>query len=466
MLFNSFNFVVFLVVVLAIYYPLSHKYQNRFLLAASVFFYASWDWRFLVPLLITTSIDYWCAGRIGDAILRGLPIGARKPWLVLSVTCNLTLLGFFKYFNFFSASAQGALAGLGIRVTPWTLHVILPLGISFYTFQALSYTIDVYRGKLHATRNYADFLLAVLYFPHLVAGPIQRAKSLLPQVVNPRHPDYDGILSGIHLIVWGYFKKVWIADNLAPLVGGVFSNPHPGGFQVWMAAYGFAFQIYCDFSGYTDVARGVARLMGFEFMVNFHLPYFSPGPRQFWNRWHISLSTWLRDYLYVPLGGNRRGEVRTCANLTITMLIGGLWHGAAWTFVLWGFYHALLLLIYRVFEPGIERRLPYWIRVMIFFHLTCYGWLIFRVGSLGQLATMTTALLHPLREPDAFLAGSILVLVAPLLVVQAIQYFGRRMDFLSFRCASLELRTVCYAALLYLTLFRGGVPRSFIYFQF
>jgi len=466
MLFNSTRFLVFLAIVLAVYYPLSHKYQNRFLLAASLFFYASWDWRFLAPLLFTTTIDYWCASRIEHAIAAGYPVHRRKPWLTLSVVANLSLLGFFKYFNFFAASARDALALAGIEVNPQVLHIVLPLGISFYTFQALSYTIDVYRGQLHATRSYPDFLLAVLYFPHLVAGPIQRASSLLPQVANPRHPDYDGIVSGLHLMVWGYFKKVWIADNLAPIVNNLFSQPHLDGFQVLMAAYAFAFQIYCDFSGYTDIARGIAKLMGFEFMLNFRLPYFSADPKEFWARWHISLSTWLRDYLYVPLGGNRRGPARTYTNLMIVMIIGGLWHGAAWTFVVWGLYHGLLVVLFRALGPRLENRVPYWIRAAVFFHLTCYGWLIFRATSLNQLAAMTGALFHPFGQIDLSLASGLILFIAPLIVVQTIQWLAKRMDFLSFRWAGLEARTICYATLLYLTLFRGGQPRSFIYFQF
>jgi len=476
MLFNSFQFLVFLPVVLAIYYSLPHKSQNRFLLLASLFFYASWDWRFLAPLLITTSIDYWCARCMGGIIATGGPAPARKPYLVLSVAANLGLLGFFKYFDFFAGSVRDLFQLFGGHMSPWGLKVILPVGISFYTFQALSYTVDVYRGQLHPSNSYLDFLLAVLYFPHLVAGPIQRANNLLPQVTQPRHPAYDGIIAGIHLIAWGYFKKMYIADNLAPLVDRLFSEPHPSGFQALLAGYAFAFQIYCDFSGYTDIARGVAKLMGFEFMINFHLPYLSQNPSEFWSRWHISLSTWMRDYLYVPLGGNRRGRVRMYANLMITMLLAGLWHGAAWTFVLWGFYHGFLLVAYRALEPAVSRA---WISrsrslnkvldvlcVILFFHLTCYGWLIFRAKSIAQLTNMTIALFHPLRNMDLELASRVVWLAAPLVLIQIVQRLGRRADFLGFRWVTLEVRAACYAVLLYLAIFRGGSPKSFIYFQF
>ena len=466
MLFNSFQFVVFLCIVLAIYYPLPHRQQNRFLLLASMFFYACWDWRFLAPLLFTTSTDYWCARRMEDLIAAGAGRGKRKPYLILSVVANLGLLGFFKYFNFFAASVRDVASALGHPTYAGTLHVILPLGISFYTFQALSYTIDVYRGELHATSSYSDFLLAVLYFPHLVAGPIQRASNLLRQVAHPRYPNYEGIYAGIHLIVWGYFKKVYIADNVAPLVNRIFSERHSDGFHVLMAAYGFAVQIYCDFSGYTDIARGVAKLMGFEFMVNFNLPYLAAGPAEFWSRWHISLSTWLRDYLYVPLGGNRKGRTRTYVNLMITMVIGGLWHGAAWTFLLWGFYHGLLLVTARAIAIAGGIKIPHWIRVLAFFHLTCFGWLIFRADSFAQLEAMATALFRPFGAIDVTLACRFLVLIAPLLVVQAIRWIGKQREFLPFRRGGAELRAVCYAVLLYLVLFRGGEPRSFIYFQF
>jgi alginate O-acetyltransferase complex protein AlgI len=467
MLFNSLQFLVFLPVVLAIYYPLPHKAQNRFLLAASLFFYACWDWRFIFPLLITTSIDFWCARRLGAVIGREGLTSARKPYLIFSVAANLGMLGFFKYFNFFAGASHDLLQFFGVHANPWTLRIILPVGISFYTFQALSYTIDVYRGQLHATGSYPDFLLAVLYFPHLVAGPIQRAASLLPQVTKPRRITYEGLIEGVHLIAWGYFKKVYVADNLAPLVDRLFSEPAPGGFHVMMAGYAFAFQIYCDFSGYTDIARGVAKLMGFEFMINFNLPYLARNPKEFWNRWHISLSTWMRDYLYIPLGGSRSGRARTYANLMITMALAGLWHGAAWTFILWGCYHGLLLAAHRALEPALSRvRIPGWISIAVFFQLTCYGWLIFRAGSVGEVAGMTAALLHPLRGIDPSLAGRILLLSAPVVGVQVAQRLTRRLDFLSFRWATLEVRAACYAALLYLAVFRGGAPKPFIYFQF
>jgi alginate O-acetyltransferase complex protein AlgI len=475
MLFNSIEFLLFLPIVLAIYYALPHRPQNWFLLAASCFFYASWDWRFLAPLLFSTSVDYFCARRMEDSILAGEAPPFRKKYLALSVISNLGLLGFFKYFDFFSESLQRLLGSLAWNAQLWTLRVILPVGISFYTFQALSYTIDVYRGEIHATRNFWDFLLCVIYFPHLVAGPIQRARSLLPQVMRPRKIRRDQLLEGVHLILWGYFQKVYIADNIGAAISWIFSGPAPDGFYTVIGMYAFAVQIFCDFSGYTDIARGVAKLMGFEFMLNFNLPYFAANPQEFWQRWHISLSTWFRDYLYVPLGGNRTWPLRTYLNLMVTMVIAGLWHGAAWHFVMWGFYHGCLLIAHRLLRPVLGKisfssPLPraVWLaaRVLFMFQLTCFGWLLFRASSAAALVGLVNSLLHGFHVIDIPFATSILILSAPLVLVQCIQKFTGRLEFLDFRWIPAELRTVVYASFVYFTVFRGGPPRAFIYFQF
>jgi len=476
MLFNSFAFAVFLVVVLCVYYPLPHKAQNVFLLAASCFFYACWDWRFLFPLLFSTTIDYWCALKMQDISESGAPHAGRKRYLYLSVITNLALLGFFKYFNFFSVSLQELLNRAGLHLSPWTLRIILPIGISFYTFQALSYTIDVYRGELHSTRNFFDFLLAILYFPHLVAGPIQRAHSLLPQVIRPRVITRQHISDGLHLMFCGYFKKVFIADNIAPIANQVFSTPSPSGFATLMGVYAFAVQIYCDFSGYTDIARGVAKIMGFEFMLNFNLPYFATNPSDFWNRWHISLSSWLRDYLYIPLGGNRGKAWKVKRNLMLTMIIGGLWHGAAWNFVLWGFYHGALLVLHRELRPTADRifrastpfgrRVSFVVRVLIMFQFTCYGWMLFRAESFHQIRIMTQALTHPLSGYDPHLALRVLAFASPLLLVQIFQYVRGKLNFLDMNWLPAEGRAVIYAVSAYFICFLGGQPKAFIYFQF
>lgn len=475
MLFNSREFVVFLPLVLLVYYRLRHRAQNLFLLAASIFFYASWDWRFLAPLLFSTTVDYFCARAMETSMLAGAPRARRRKFLAISVAANIGLLGFFKYFDFFSNSFASLLSRLGFALEPWTIHVILPVGISFYTFQALSYTIDVYRGEIPATPHFLDFLLSVIFFPHLVAGPIQRARSLLPQVLYPRKIRREQVLEGIHLILWGYFQKVVIADNLSIRISWIFDGKAPDAFYVILGAYAFAVQIFCDFSGYTDIARGVAKLMGFEFMLNFNLPYFAKDPRDFWQRWHISLSTWFRDYLYVPLGGNRAGPARAYFNLWLTMLIAGLWHGAAWHFVLWGFYHGVLLIGHRILKPALERVAPragaagaLWsaARILFMFQLTCYGWILFRAPSLHSIVSLSASLLRGVHRFDPGFMNGIGVFCAPLLLVQATQYFGKKLDFLDHQWIPAEARVMVYSAFLYLIVYLGGPAQPFIYFQF
>ena len=476
MLFNSFQFLfVFLPLVLGVYYVLPHRDQNAFLVLASCVFYASWDWRFLAPLLFTSSLDYWISKRLEIASSQGRSIRYRRRLLSISVVANLSLLGFFKYFNFFAQSMVEALAVLGFSADTKVFNIVLPVAISFYTFQALSYTIDVYRGELHATRSFWDFFLAVLYFPHLVAGPIQRAATLLPQVTHPRIMTASQVKDGLHLIAWGFVKKVFMADNLAPIVDAAFASSAPSGGMVVLGTYAFCFQIYCDFSGYTDIARGLAKIMGFEFGLNFNLPYAATNPSDFWRRWHISLSSWLRDYLYKPLGGNRRGEWRTNRNLLVTMLLGGLWHGAAWNFVLWGLYHGLILVLHRTMLPMLQRvdrmarrfRMP-WVPLCwaAMFLMTCYGWLLFRASSMGQLVNMTIALAHPLSGIDWKAMGKVSLTIAPLIIVQIVQFRTNNLYFLDALEAPKSARVVIYALMAYLILFLGGLPQSFVYFQF
>ena len=298
MLFNSFDFLLFFIPVLLLQWLLPHKPRNLFLLTASYFFYACWDWRFLSLILLSTVVDFYC----GQAIADSSDNRRRKLLVSISVVVNLTILGFFKYFNFFIDSAHEALASLGFSPATWHLDIILPVGISFYTFQTLSYSIDVYRGEVKPARKIADFALFVAFFPQLVAGPIERAKNLLPQMLKKPVFSLDQFYEGCWLVFWGLFKKVVIADNLAVIVDRAFNDPSLTNGELLIALYAFAFQIYCDFSGYTDIARGIAKMMGYELMLNFRLPYFAKNSSEFWHRWHISLSTWLRDYLYIPLG--------------------------------------------------------------------------------------------------------------------------------------------------------------------
>ena len=311
--FATVNFGVFFAIVLAVYFLLNHRWQNRFLLVASYVFYGWWDWRFLGLILLSSVVDYVCALLVDRT--RHPDFSARKRRLALtaSIVTNLTILGFFKYFGFFAESLVALAGDVGIQLHLPTWRIILPIGISFYTFQTMSYTIDVYRGRLRATTNLPDLMLYVSFFTQLVAGPIERGAHLMPQILNPRHVTPGGFYSGAQLAFVGLFKKLVIADNMAVLVNSVYGPGDPCGAAVLLGTYAFALQIYCDFSGYTDIARGTARMLGFDICVNFRLPYLATNPSDFWQRWHISLSSWLRDYLYIPLGGSWHGRLRPCA---------------------------------------------------------------------------------------------------------------------------------------------------------
>lgn len=397
MLFNSLTFFCFFLIFYSLYLLLQghFKFQNKVLLIASYIFYGWWDWRFLSLILLSTTVDYFCGlmvGKTSDAV-------KRKLFLTISVCLNLGILGFFKYFNFFAGNFEKVISLFGFQVHPLILQIILPVGVSFYTFQEISYIVDVYRKQIRPVRNFLDYALFVAFFPQLMAGPINRATHLLPQILNPRVLKIGTVKEGLYLILWGLFKKVFIADNLAIIANEIFAmNGVFSGGEVLMGVYAFAFQIYGDFSGYTDMARGLAKLMGIELMVNFRAPYLVTSPPDFWRNWHISLSTWLRDYLYIPLGGNRKGTFSTYRNLFLTMLLGGLWHGAAWVFIIWGAYHGFLLIVHRLIKtffdmfsarPHLKSRIlgTVWhvIKIVFMFHVTCVGWLIFRSQSLQQV---------------------------------------------------------------------------------
>ena len=473
MVFNSLHFVWFFLAVYTIYRLLPHRGQNWLLLIASYYFYAAWDWRFLGLLAASTIVDYSC----GLLLARAEAPGKRRLLLWASLGFNLTLLGFFKYFNFFADSLHALLLTAGWRLDVVTLRVLLPVGISFYTFVTMSYVIDVYRREIAPTRNLVNFAVFVAYFPHLVAGPILRASRLLPQIEEHRHISGEQIRDGLWLIAWGFFQKIFVADNLAPLADSVFDpGAAPAGVNILLGVYAFAFQIYGDFAGYSNIARGTSKLMGIELLENFRFPYLVRTPQEFWRHWHISLSTWLRDYLYIPLGGNRRGAARTQGNLVLTMLLGGLWHGAAWTFVLWGAYHGLLLVLYRVaarvrgFESwttGVSSvgRITSW---AVMFHLTCYGWLIFRARSVDQIASMSAAVVGNFA-PGAIdiggLAAPLALYVTPLLLVHALEAYAD--DVLVVPKLKTGVRYSIYAATFYLTMLFGNFGGSdFIYFQF
>lgn len=422
MLFNSGAYLLFFLAFLLLYYLARRQLalRNGLIVAGSYFFYGWWDWRLLGLLFFSSVVDY----AVGLGLEHARSIRGRRWLLVLSVVVNLGILGFFKYFNFFVESMDQLLAGLGVGWETTTLQIILPVGISFYTFQSMSYTIDVYRGVMKPTRKLINFLAYVSFFPQLVAGPIERAHHLLPQFEKTRVITLEQIREGGWLFIWGMFKKVVIADNLAPLVELAYNHPAPGAALVTGGIVAFGFQILCDFSGYSDIARGTAKFLGFDIMWNFRLPYLAGSVREFWHRWHISLATWLRDYLYIPLGGNRKGRLRTCMNLLTTMLLGGLWHGAAWTFVLWGLWHGLGLVIHRGWRWLMpEKKCPWvlgWITTMLFVFA---GWLWFRAESLEQ-ALGLAAQLGNWTSPDYAVQFWIqLVLYAfPLIAIQAWQH--------------------------------------------
>ncbi|MGH7571182.1 MAG: MBOAT family O-acyltransferase [Gemmatimonadota bacterium] len=473
MLFNSFVFVGFFAAVYSAYILLQGRLrlQNRLLLVASYVFYGYWDWRFLSLLLVSTLLDYW----VGHRLFATNDPRRRKHLLGVSLVGNLGLLGFFKYFNFFTDSFADLLRAFGMAPDLFTLNIVLPVGISFYTFQTISYSFDIYRRKLRPAGNFLDFALFVSFFPQLVAGPIERAANLLPQVERPRRITADQVNAGIFLLLWGYFQKVVIADNAALLANEIFNDYTSfSGLDLWIGTLAFAIQIYGDFSGYSDIARGLCKLMGFELMVNFKLPYFALNPSDFWSRWHVSLSTWLRDYLYIPLGGNRLGRVRTYANLMMTMLLGGLWHGAAWTFVLWGGFHGLILVLYRRFDRDPEHADPWggryaYSRVIakmaLMFVLTMIGWMIFRSETLGQLGYFLARGGPMPSASSLYLGHRLLFFAAPLVAMNLFQYV--RIDLLAPTKLPLPVRVPVYAFML-VWIFIFGVRESieFVYFQF
>ncbi len=416
MSFISPVYLIFLLIVWPLYWALQRRGQNVLILLASFFFYGWWDWRFLVLLVTTTGIDYVVALAMGATRNKA----KRRAWLLISLATNLGVLCFFKYFNFFSQSFAQLLHGLGIPADPVLLKVILPLGISFYTFQALSYTIDVYREKLEPVRDAVGYFCFISFFPHLVAGPINFAKDLLQQFEQERHFDEDEATDGARQMLLGYFKKMVLADNLAPVVNAAFGDiGHASGWQLLWATYAFAFQIYFDFSGYTDIAIGTAKLFNLRLMRNFAAPYFSQSIPEFWRRWHISLSTWFREYVYISLGGNRTSRPRQALNIAIVFLLSGLWHGANWTFIVWGGLHGLFYLAFWLLLPSSlddEEKTPaIWrlVRILVTFHLVSFAWIFFRAPNLSDAVMVVTRIGHgifsagPSGCPVVLLLGSI-----------------------------------------------------------
>ncbi len=505
MIFNSSAFVLFALIFFSIYIFLKGRWRICFLLLASYIFYGWWDWRYLGLIFLTTGVDFWAGLKMAGSPTQVV----RRRYLLLSVGLNLFVLSVFKYFNFFSDSLAAILGSVGIASSPWWIDVLLPVGISFYTFQSMAYTIDVYRRVIPAERNLIDFAAFVAFFPQLVAGPIERAGRLLPQLkALPGGATLSQIKEGVGLIIWGYFLKVCIADNLARVVDIYFNygrdqsedaltisgapnhfflndpqfdailrstNLHLTSPEILMCMLAFGMQIYGDFAGYTNIARGLAKFFGIELMVNFRQPYFAQNPSDFWKRWHISLSSWFKEYLYISLGGNRHGFLLRARNLMIVMLIAGLWHGAAWHYVLWGAYWGLLLVGYhgiRVLVPSTSQN-NIFLRlrsIVIMFGLTMLGWLIFRSSGLSQLKYFVEKLLTNIQWVPAPVATTfqinlfwVLAFTTIILSVDAYLERTKKECILTFQHAWQYLLALL---LLWLIVVYGGQSEQFIYFRF
>ncbi|MGE0043927.1 MAG: MBOAT family protein [Vicinamibacterales bacterium] len=471
MIFQSVDYLLFFTAVLATYWALPHRAQNWLLLAASYYFYGYVHPWYLLLIIGQTAVSYW--GALGVA--RGGATGRR--WLWATVAANLAVLGVFKYFDFFLGNISALLAAGGLANWTWSLNILLPVGISFYTFQVIGYVVDVSRGTIAARRDPLDFALFVAFFPQLVAGPIERASHLLPQVETPRRLSVPAARSAFFLGLWGLFKKLVVADNAAVICNKILGVSDPGFGLLWVGVFAFTVQILADFSAYTDIARASARLLGFDLMENFANPYLAESPADFWKRWHISLSSWIRDYVYIPLGGSRVGPARQVGNVIATFALFGLWHGAAWNFVLWGLYHGVLTLIYRgarrvapaAFAAGPVRRT---LRIVVMFGFTMVGWLIFREHDAGWIAHWLT--LSPAAMTEVQRAAAVYYLVvtaiyaAPMAAHMAfLAWVKPRAAGLAGRGCYLATQTVVAAVLLLAILtLSSPVQTDFIYFQF
>jgi alginate O-acetyltransferase complex protein AlgI len=478
MLFNSISFLIFFPIAFLLYWHVFNKNssrQNLLLLVASYVFYGWWDWRFLGLILLSSLTDYL----LGNFIYQASKEKHRKLLLFLSLLVNLGILGFFKYFNFFTESLVVAMNTIGMSVSVPTLKIILPVGISFYTFQTLSYTIDIYRKRLKPTKDAIAFFTFVAFFPQLVAGPIERASNLIPQFLQKRSIDYQQAVSGLRLMLYGFFKKVVIADNLASIVELIYADPSAfNGFQTTLATLFFAFQIYCDFSGYSDIAIGLARLFGVKLMTNFRTPYFSVSIKEFWSRWHISLSTWFRDYVYIALGGNKVGQKRWSFNIFTTFVVSGLWHGANITFIIWGAIHGIFYLFEKLIQSLIpSKKWPSVLRMLFTFLIVNIAWVFFRAQNLHQAIDIFRSILFDFQLqsiPASFSAlfphfKDIFYLFPSMLLFFIIELFVRNKSIDQW----LNPMRPAVRWLIYFFIFSWiivfgsfGINQEFIYFQF
>ncbi|KUJ62183.1 acyltransferase [Flavobacteriaceae bacterium CRH] len=482
MLFNSLNFAIFLPLIFTLYWFVakkSLKLQNILLLVASYFFYACWDWRFLFLLVFSTLLDYYSGIKMADAKNQN----NKKFWFWLSIFINLGFLGVFKYYNFFAASFANAISNFGFSPNLWVLKVILPVGISFYTFHGLSYVIDVYKDRIEAEKNFIEYSLFVSFFPLLVAGPIERATHLLPQIKKERNFDYSKAVDGLRQILWGLFKKVVIADQCAEYANSIFNNSADySGSTLLVGVLFFTFQIYGDFSGYSDIAIGTARLFGIDLLRNFAFPYFSRDIAEFWRRWHMSLSSWFRDYLYIPLGGSKGGTWGKIRNTFIIFLVSGFWHGANWTFIIWGLLNALYIMPSIIFKtnrnnldivaqgkyfPTIKELLS----MLLTFSLTAFAWIFFRAESLSHawsiiLKIFSKSLFEHIEYQNDDFAKPIILL---LFIFIFIEWLGREQKYAIEKTGmkfSKVVRWGFYYAIILSILYFSGTNQEFIYFQF
>ncbi|MFR9564977.1 MAG: MBOAT family O-acyltransferase [Rikenellaceae bacterium] len=485
MLFNSFEFLIFLPIVFLLYWFVfnrSLRLQNAFIVVVSYIFYGWWDWRFLILIAFTSLCSYYSGLKISE-LQKSPPHNYRaKYYAAASVVINLAILGVFKYFNFFSDNFERQFRLFGVELDWVTLDVLLPVGISFYTFQALSYTIDVYRGSIKPTHSVVDLFAYISFFPQLVAGPIERATNLLPQFYKTRQFDYAKAVDGSRQILWGLFKKMVIADRCAFAVNSIWANyEDQSGVVLIIGAILFTFQIYGDFSGYSDIAIGTARLFGINLMRNFNFPYFSRDIAEFWRRWHISLTTWFRDYIYIPLGGSREGKGKAFRNTVIIFLVSGFWHGANWTFIAWGAYHALLfaplMLLGKnrkntnvVAEGRILPTLKEALQMLSTFALVVIGWVIFRAENLSQ-AVGYIIRMFDVRQFSIAEILSHKVILALLCVFTLVEWLQRDKQHALqlpnkwlFRYSF--IRFVFYVVMIFIILFFQGKQGDFIYFQF
>lgn len=478
MLFNTIEFAFFFPIVFILYWFFCNKnlkIQNILLLVSSYYFYACWDYRFLFLLFFSTFLDYFTAIKISDSNNEKV----KTFWFWLSISVNLGFLGFFKYYNFFITSFQELFSNFGINIDPWTLKIILPVGISFYTFHGLSYVIDIYKGRIKAEKNFVDYSVFVSFFPLLVAGPIERATHLLPQIKKARIFSYAKSVDGLRQILWGLFKKIVIADQCAEHANLIFNNHEDyGSIGLILGAIMFAFQIYGDFSGYSDIALGTARLFGVELLRNFAFPYFSRDIAEFWRRWHISLSTWFKDYLYIPLGGSKGGTWMRVRNTFIIFLVSGFWHGANWTFIVWGFLNALFIMPSIIFNTNRNNleivaqnsKLPNLrelFSIVSTFALTTFAWIFFRSLNIAQAINYIIGIFSfQTNKAELHFRGDLILCIV---IFFLIEWIGRREQFALAKFGlnwNKNIRLIFYFILIITLFWFGGKEQQFIYFDF